>query len=205
MKTIQVKGTARTELGKNAIKQVRSAGNVPAVIYGHGEPSTVAVDYGSIKKALYSPDTYIVNLDIDGTTTQTVIREAQYHPVTDNILHVDFLKIVEGAKTEIELPIRLKGSSVGLLEGGKLVTLMRYLKVFGVPSELPEYVEVDITELGLGKTIRVGEIETSEKFEITSPTSSGVAMIEIPRAVRTGEEGGEELEEEGVEEETTEE
>lgn len=191
MKTIEVTGTARTSTGKNANKKVRAQDMVPAVVYGQGEPANVALDYQSIKKALYSPETYIVALNVDGNSSKTIIREAQYHPVTDNILHVDFLRITDEDQVEVALPIRLTGNAVGLLAGGKLVPLMRRLKVRGLPSELPDAVEVDITHLELGKTIRVGDLD-EENLEITANPSSGIAIIEIPRAVKTGEVEGEE-------------
>lgn len=185
MKTIEVTGTKREGLGKAANKKVRRDNKVPAIVYGHGQPEVVAVDYLSVQKAIYTPDTYIVNLNIDGSSSSVVIREAQFHPVNDNILHVDFLRVTESDEIEIELPIRLVGTSKGVLAGGKLMPLARRIKVRGVPSTLPEIVEVDITELDLGKTIRVSDV-VLPGINITSPASAGIAFIDIPRSVRTG-------------------
>lgn len=185
MKTIEVTGSKREGLGKAANKKVRRAEKVPAIVYGSGEPSVIEVDYLSIQKAIKSPDTYIVHLNIDGNTTQTIIRDAQFHPVTDNILHVDFLRISDGAAIEIELPVKLVGTSKGVLAGGKLLPLARRVKVKGLPASLPAIIEVDITDLDLGKTIRVSDINVPG-VTITSPAAAGVAYIDIPRSVRTG-------------------
>lgn len=202
MKTIEITGASRTGTGKAAVKKVRNSGNVPGTIYGQGEPQNVSVDYNAIKKALFTPETYIVNLDIEGNSSQTVIQEAQYHPVTDKILHVDFLRVTNEKPVEVKLPIKLVGTSKGVLAGGKLVPLLRKMKVRGLVSELPDAVEVDITELELGSTITVGTSGV-EGLDITSPASAGIAIIEIPRAVKqaAGEEGeGAEGEEEATEE-----
>ena len=177
MKTIEVTGTKREGLGKAANKKVRRAEKVPAIVYGSGEPSVIEVDYLSIQKAIKSPDTYIVHLNIDGNTTQTIIRDAQFHPVTDNILHVDFLRISEGAAIEIELPVKLVGTPKGVLAGGKLLPLARRVKVKGLPASLPAIIEVDITDLDLGKTIRVSDIDMPG-VTITSPAAAGVAYID---------------------------
>ncbi len=187
MKTIQLKGSVRTETGKAAMKKIRRAGLVPAVIYGQGEPAPVNVDYQALTKVLHSPETYVDELDIDGTVTNAVVREAQFHAVNDRVLHVDFLRVTETVPVEVELPIKLVGTSVGVLGGGRLVPMLRKMKVKGLFSNLPDRVEVDITKLEMGKTIRVGEVQI-EGINITSPASSGIAIIEIPRAVKQAEE-----------------
>ena len=199
MKTIELKGVKRPETGKNANKQVRAKDMVPAIIYGGTDPEQIALPYNDVAKALFTPNTYIVALDIDGNKTESIIREAQYHPVTDRILHVDFFRIPEGQSIEFTLPVKLVGTAIGVRNGGRLVPLTRRLKVRGIPADMPEFVEVDVTELVLGKTIRVSEIDSD--IDIISPPTAGVAAVEIPRAVRTGEVGGEEEEgEEAVEE-----
>jgi large subunit ribosomal protein L25 len=187
MKTIELKGVKRPETGKNAIKEVRANDMVPAVIYGGTDPEQIAIPYNDVAKALFTPNTYIVALDIDGQKTESIIREAQYHPVTDRILHVDFFRIPDGKPIEFTLPVKLVGTAVGVRAGGRLVPLTRNLKVRGIPSQMPDFVEVDISKLVLGRTIRVSEIDS--EIEIISPPTAGVAAVEIPRAVRTGEVG----------------
>ncbi|MFM2375951.1 MAG: hypothetical protein RLZZ165_1048 [Bacteroidota bacterium] len=187
MKTVELKGTKRVSTGKSAMKKIRRAGNIPAVIYGQGEPMAVEIDFMAITKVLHSPETYVVNLDLEGTTTQAVIREVQVHPVTDKIIHVDFLRVSDQEAVEVELPIKLSGTSKGVLSGGRLVPMLRKLKVRGLVSQLPDKVEIDISDLDLGKTIRVGEVSL-EGIKVTSPSSAGIAIIEIPRAVKQAEE-----------------
>lgn len=193
MKTIEIQGSTREGVGKSATKKVRSAGMVPGTVYGQGEPQNVAIGYNDIKKALYTPETFIVNLSVDGTATQSIIQEAQYHPVTDRILHVDFLRVSDAEPVEVRLPIRLVGTAQGVLAGGRMVPLMRRIKVRGIPSNLPEAVEINIEHLELGQTITVGQTNI-EGLEITSPSSAGIAVVDIPRAVRQAQnaEGGEE-------------
>jgi large subunit ribosomal protein L25 len=169
------------------MKKIRRSGLVPAVIYGQGEPSPVNVDFQALTKLLHSPETYVVSLDIDGKSTNAVVREAQFHSVNDRVLHVDFLRVTDSQPVEVELPIKLVGTSVGVLGGGRLVPMLRKMKVKGLVSNLPDKVEVDISTLEMGKTIRVGEVQI-EGINITSPASAGIAIIEIPRAVKQAEE-----------------
>lgn len=183
MKTIEIQGSVREGVGKSATKKVRNAGNVPATVYGLGDPKNIAIPYNDIKKALYSPETYIINLDVEGASTSTIIQEAQYHPMTDNIVHVDFLRISDEQPVEVKLPIKLVGNAKGVLSGGKLVALMRKIKVRGIPSQLPDRVEINISKLELGQTITVSQANV-EGLEITSPASAGIAVVDIPRAVR---------------------
>jgi large subunit ribosomal protein L25 len=187
MKTIELKGSARTETGKAAMKKIRRAGLVPAVIYGQGEPTSVSVDFQGLQKVLFSPDSFIVKLDIDGKNTDAIVRESQFHPVNDRVLHVDFLRVSDQEPVEVELPIKLVGTSVGVLGGGRLVPMLRKIKVKGMVANLPDRVDVDITALEMGKTIRVGEVSI-DGLNITSPASAGIAIIEIPRAVKQAEE-----------------
>jgi large subunit ribosomal protein L25 len=184
MKTIEVTGTKRVGLGKTANKKTRREDKVPATVYGHGNPENVSLDMQSVRKAIYTPEAYIVNLNIDGATVSTIIRETQFHPVTDNLLHVDFLRLDDAHEIEVDLPIRLVGTSKGVLAGGKLVPLLRRIKVKGLASKLPDAVEVDISNLDLGKTIRVNELPDSG-VTITSPGGAGIAIIDVPRAVKT--------------------
>lgn len=187
MKTVELKGSVRNVTGKAAMKKIRRAGHVPAVVYGQGEPAQIQVEYQALHKLLHSADSFLVNLDIDGTITSTIMREAQFNAVSDNVIHVDFLRVTESEAVEVELPIKLVGVSKGVLAGGRLVPMLRKLKVKGIASQLPDSVSIDISGLELGKTIRVGEVDLPG-LNITSPASSGVAIIEIPRAVKQAEE-----------------
>lgn len=183
MKSIDIKGVGRSNTGKAATKKVRNEGLVPGTIYGIKDPENISVGYNEISKAIYTPETFIVNLDIDGQVQPTVIREMQFHPVTDRILHLDFLRVDAESPVEVALPIKLVGVSKGVLAGGKLVPLSRRVKVRGIAADLPEFVEVDVTELELGSSVTIGNSGV-EGLNITSPASMGVALVDIPRAVR---------------------
>lgn len=201
MKTVELLTVARQGNGKGAAKQVRKEGQVPAVLYGQGEPVSLSVDYIQFEKIINTPDAYIVNLAIDGKESASIIREVQFHPVTDQVIHVDFLRVTDNEPVEVELPIVLTGTAKGVRNGGKLVPMLRRLKVKGVAKNLPDLIEVNVTTLGLGKTIKVRDIK-ADGVEITSSKDAGVAMVEIPRAVR---QAGDALSVDDDEEEATEE
>lgn len=192
MKTVEITGTPRVAVGKSDTKKVRNQGNVPCVMYREGkEASHFSASHKALVKVLYSPEVYIVKVEVDGKVYDTIIREAQFHPVTDKILHVDFLQVDDKAEIEFELPVTLVGTPKGVFEGGKLVAMMRRLKVRGIPLKQPDKVEVDVTELELGKTIRVEHVN-ADGLVITSPPQAGIARVEIPRALRGKDEEGEE-------------
>ena len=194
MKTKSIPAQPRADLSKAATKQLRRDGKVPAVMYGEGgEASTIVMDYADAKAVLFTSDTYIVQLDINGEVTEALVRESQYHPVTDRILHIDFLKVSPGKAVELVLPLKMVGAPVGVIQGGRLMPKLRKLKVKGIPSELPEYIEVDVTHLDLGMSVKVHELETG--LTITSNASSAIASVEIPRALRSAGAVGEEGEE----------
>lgn len=203
MKTTSIPVQPRADMSKAATKQLRRDGKVPAILYGENGSQSILVDYADAKKVLFTADTYIVQLDVDGKTKNTIVREAQYHPVTDKIMHIDFLEVVDGKAIEVVLPLRTVGTPKGVITGGRLMQKMRKLKVKGVPAELPEFIEVDVTKLALGQSIKVGDLKTG--LQITSGASAAIASVEIPRALRSagaGEEEDDEEGEEGGEEET---
>jgi large subunit ribosomal protein L25 len=202
MKTTQLKAQARADLGKRFTKQLRKSDQVPGVIYDNSAVTHIVLDQKELAKAVYTAETYIVQLDIEGTRQDAIIREIQFHPVTERMLHIDFLSIAGNREVDVMLPIHLVGTPVGVAKGGKLTVKLRKLKVKGVPSKLPDYVEVDVSGLGLGATIKVGDIK-NDVLTIMSPASTALASVEIPRSLRgTAAEAGAEEEEaagEGVE------
>lgn len=183
MKTIDITGTSRPDLGKSNSKKVRNSGNVPCVIYGESEPAHVQIDHQQLFKMFHSPDTYLVNLNADGKSTRCVVREVQWHPVHDLILHVDFLRVTDDKPVEVSLPVRITGTSPGVLAGGKLSLLTRRLKVSGLLKNIPEAVSIDISALELGGTIKVSDL-TIEGLTFTNPASLGIVSVNVPRAAR---------------------
>lgn len=183
MKTFEISGTVRTEQGKNAVKKIRTAGFVPCVLYGSGEPQNFKLDKIQLKKLLYNQDTFLVKLTIDGTSVDAVIREAQFHPVTDEMLHVDFQRVIDGSPVTLTLPLQLTGTASGVIAGGKLLPLIRKVKVRGEVKSLPDAVTVDISSLELGKTLKISEV-TFEGYQVLTPGQAGIAVVEVPRSLK---------------------
>ena len=183
MKTIQINATARNGYGKKVAKHLRKEGKVPCVVYGLGEHMDITVSEDELRKLIYTPHIYIVELNIDGKIYPTVLKDAQYHPVKDNVLHVDFLRINEEKPVEIEIPVVLDGLAEGVRAGGKMNLRMRKLKVKGIFTSIPERLHIDVTKLGLGKSIQVGEL-SFEGLELTNAKESVVCAVQLTRAAR---------------------
>lgn len=191
MKEINVKGTARTEIGKKAARAIRKAGGVPCNLYGEnknekGEPVALSftVTNEELRNLIYSPDIYCVNLDIDGKTCKAVLKEIQFHPVKDNVLHVDFYEITEDKPIIMEVPIKLNGLAEGVKAGGRLAASVRKLKVKAVYTSIPERLNIDVTKLGLGKTIKVGEL-SFEGLELVTSKEVVVCQVKMTRNARS--------------------
>lgn len=183
MKTTQLKAQARADMGKRFNKQLRKTDKVPGVIYDKSAVTHITLDDKELRKVVYTPETYIVQLDIEGTKQDAIIREIQFHPVTEKMLHIDFLSVEGGREVDVNLPVHLVGTPVGVAKGGKLTTKLRKVKVKGVPANLPDFVEVDVTKLELGATIKVGDIKNDTLTILSSP-SAALASVEIPRSLR---------------------
>ena len=165
MKSIEIKGSLRTDLGKKGTRELRKSNGVPCVLYGvkkgeNGLPEAThfSVTVDGLRKLVYTPNIYSVNLDIDGTVVTAIMKDIQFHPVTDAILHVDFLQVEETKPIVMEVPVQLEGLAEGVRAGGKLALQLRKLKVKALYTAIPERLVVDVTPLGLGKTIKVGEL-----------------------------------------------
>lgn len=183
MKTISVKAVKRDDFGKKAAKAVRREGLVPCVLCGNGATETFSVDPREIKPLIYTPNSYIVEFDIEGKKEQAVLREAQFHPVREEILHLDFYRIAEGKPVSIAIPVRLTGNAEGVKVGGKLALSARKLVVSALVENLPDEITVDVTELGVGKTIFVGDLEI-ENLKFITPASTAVCAVRVTRASR---------------------
>jgi large subunit ribosomal protein L25 len=187
MQTFDLKGTKREAGGKKAAKALRASGNVPCIVYGGENEITFSVAEGDFRNLIYTPNVYIVNLNIDGTVKTAILKDIQFHPVSDRILHVDFLEIFDNKPTTIAIPVKLVGNSEGVKAGGKLQLEMRKLNVKGLPANLPDNLEIDITNLGLGKTIQVGEL-AYENLEILNAKNAVVVAVKLTRAARAAAE-----------------
>ena len=183
MQTINLKAVARPDFGKAAAKAVRRQGMVPCSLCGNGETVSFSVDVKAVKPLIYTPNSYIVEFDFDGKTEKAVMREVQFHPVREEILHIDFYRIVEGKPVAIAIPVRLTGTAEGVKVGGKLALSARKLTVSGMLDKLPDEIVVDVTSLGVGKTIFVGDLEF-EGLKFLTPATAAVCAVRVTRASR---------------------
>ncbi len=158
MKTVQLSGSPRANVGKKDAKAVRNSGSVPCVLYGTGEQIYFSVRHIDIQKIVVSPDVFIIELEIDGTKKTGIIQELQMHPVKDTVQHVDFLELVENKPVTIGIPVKLVGRSRGVLNGGRLQQVFRRLKVQALPKDLPSEIEIDITPIRIGQSRRVSDV-----------------------------------------------
>ncbi len=188
MKSINVKGTARTATGKKATRDLRKNGGVPCNLYGENKNEngeSIAMSFATtqeeLRKLVYSPDIYSVNLTIDGKECKAVMKELQFHPVTDQLLHVDFYEITEEKPIVMEVPIQMTGLAEGVKAGGKLAASVRKLKVRAPYTAIPEKLIIDVTNLALGKTIKVGELSFEGLEMVTSP-SVVVCQVKMTRS-----------------------
>ncbi len=183
MKTLQIEAVKREEYGKKAAKAVRREGMIPCVLNGAGEAISFSVDAKAVKPLIYTPASYIVELTIEDKTYKAVMREVQFHPVREQILHIDFYQIQEGKPVAIAIPVRLTGNAEGVKVGGKLVLSARKLVVSAPVEILPDEITIDVTPLGVGKTIFVGDLEI-EGLKFITPATTAVCAVRVTRASR---------------------
>jgi len=188
MKSIEVKGSARqiaerSSVQSRALKEIRKNNGVPCVLYGGAENVHFTVTNEMLRNLVYTPDIYLVNLDIDGKKVKAILKDIQFHPVKDTILHVDFLEVVDGKPIVMEVPVQLEGLAEGVKAGGKMTLQMRKLKVKAMYDKVPEKLVVNVSHLGLGKTIKVGEL-SYDGLELLNAKDNVVCVVKLTRAAR---------------------
>lgn len=185
MKSYDLKGSLRSEesLGKKGVRAIRKSGSIPCVLYGGESNVNFQVDAADVRKLIYTPEIYFVNLTIDGKNYKAILKELQFHPVKDTCLHIDFLEIVDGKDIVMEVPVKLEGLAEGVRLGGKLSQELRKLKVKGNYQDIPEKLIVNVDNLGLGKTIQVGAL-SFDKLTILNNPINVVAAVKATRAAR---------------------
>ena len=182
MKSITLKASLRKETGKKSSKVIRVRESIPCVLYGGKENVNFYATESDFRHLIFTPNVYIVNIDIDGSSHNAIIKDLQFHPVTDKLLHADFYELSDKKAVAIEIPVKLNGSSIGVREGGKLVMDKRKVKVKGLPKDIPAEIDIDITELTIGKSIRAGEIVTGNKFELVVAKDTPIVSVRTTRA-----------------------
>ena len=185
MKTAQLSGSLRANVGKKDAKALRNEGLVPCVLYGQGEQTHFAVKRVPLEKLVFSPDVYQIELDIDGKKAKAIIRELQQHPTKDTVQHIDFLELNDAKEVRVKLPVRLSGSSRGVREGGKLMQVFRHMQCKGLPSALPEEINIDISPMRIGHSFRVSNIEIPG-VKILDPANAVVVAVKMARGAVKG-------------------
>lgn len=191
MKVSQLSGSLRANVGKKDATALRNAGLVPCVLYGQGTQTHFAIKDIAIQKLVFNPDVFQIELDIEGQKATAIIQELQQHPVTDKVVHVDFLQLDANKEVKVALPVRLTGSSRGVMAGGKLLQVYRRLKVVGLPKDLPEAIVIDITKLRIGQSVRVGDIDIPG-LKFTDAKSAVVVSVKMARGASKAAETEEE-------------
>jgi large subunit ribosomal protein L25 len=176
MKTVSLSGSLRENVGKKDAKKHRREGKVPCVIYGGEKQIHLAIEEKSFKKIIFTPEVYLVNIKVDGKEYLTILQDIQYHPVTDNILHADFLEIISGKPVTIAVPVKIEGVAPGVLQGGRLVKKLRKLKVSGLVESLPEFIMLNIDKLDIGNSIRVKDVVYKNLTFLDTPNAVIVAV-----------------------------
>ncbi|HTA27444.1 MAG TPA: 50S ribosomal protein L25 [Bacteroidia bacterium] len=180
MKTLSISGKTRAKTGtKDAIKS-RKNGDVPCVLYGGSENLNFSVNEKQFAKLLYTPDAYLVSLDIDGKQAKAIVQESQFHKISDKILHVDFMEAVPGKLLTVKIPVVTHGSPIGVKKGGKLQTKIRRLTVKGLVDDLPDHITIEVAHLELGESILIKEMK-NDKLKFLDPQNAAVVTVRTTR------------------------
>lgn len=185
MEIVKVEAQTRESFGKKHTKKVRKEGLVPAIIYGGENNTPISVTPKSVKSLVYTPDFKLTEISVNGETHKCILKDITFHPLSDEIVHIDFLRVIPGTPIKVEIPVDFKGKSPGVKEGGKLISQMRKVKVKTTPESLVDRVFVDISKLELGGSVRVRDIDFPEGIEVMTSTATPVAIVEVPRALKS--------------------
>ncbi|WP_066630433.1 50S ribosomal protein L25/general stress protein Ctc [Labilibacter marinus] len=189
MKKIELKGSKRTEIGKKATKELRKEDKVPGVLYGGEEVKHFVIEEKQLKALVYTPNVYIISLDIEGDKVEAILQDIQYHPVSDRILHLDLLQIADDKPVIIEIPVALNGFAEGVRAGGQLSLEQRKLRVKALPVNLPDTLDINIDHLKLGDSVQVGGL-AFDNIELLNAKNSVVAAVKLTRAARAAQGAG---------------
>ena len=184
MEIVSLSTTARTDVGRKGTKAVRNSGGIPAVLYGGGDVSHFSTNLKDVKPLVYTPDFKVAEIDIDGAKHKAILKDIQFHPVSDEIMHIDFLKLIDGVKVKVNIPVKYEGVSPGVKEGGKLISALRTVRVKTVPEKLVDKLIADISETQLGQAIRVKDLQVGEGIEVMTDPNIPVASVNVPRVLK---------------------
>lgn len=187
MKTIEIKAVSRDQFGKKSSNSLRAENNVPCVMYGGKENLHFYAHENTFRGLIYTPEVYLVNLIVDGKKYKAVMKDMQFHPVSDKLQHIDFIEVFEDKPVIMYIPIRITGESVGVKAGGKMKTKRRTLKVKGMINDLPEHLDIDITGLEIGQSVKIGDL-SYDKLEIIDNKRAMIVAVATSRLAMTPEE-----------------
>ena len=186
MNTIAISGSRRENVGKRDAKELRYEGKIPAVLYGGKEQLHFSVLATDLKDLIYTPDVNFVDIDVEGVKAQAIVQDVQVHPLTEKLLHIDFLQLDDKKPIIMQVPVKLTGTSPGVKTGGKLIQKLRRLGVKGFPKDIPQYVEVSLESLEVGKSVRVGDLKF-DKLSIVNSTEDTIVSVTMSRALKQAE------------------
>ena len=187
MKSVSISAEKRVDLGKKEAKALRAAGKVPCVVYGGENVQHFAATEIAFNNLVYTPNVYAVAIDIEGTTINALIKDIQFHPVTDRILHIDFVELIPGQAVNTLIPVIITGNAIGVMNGGKLHKALRKLSVRATPENLPDSITLDITEMKIGHKIYVRDLKTNN-FDVLTSGNAVVVAVKTARNVVEEEE-----------------
>ncbi len=186
MKSIAISGSPRENVGKRDAKELRYEGKVPAVLYGGKDQIHFAIDAPALKDLVYTAEVNFAEINVDGKTFSAIMQDIQIHPLTEKIVHIDFLQLFDDKQVTMDIPVKLTGTSPGVKEGGKLVQKLRKLKVKAFPKDMPQYVEVSLESLTVGKSVRVRDL-SAKGYLITNVKEDTVVSVIMSRALKQAE------------------
>lgn len=185
MDVIKIEAQEREANGKKGTRAVRAEGLIPAVIYGGDTTKNIAVTKRAVKPVVYTPDFNLAEIEVGGSAEKCIVKDIQFHPVTDEIVHIDFLRVIPNTPIKVEVPITFTGVSPGVKAGGKLIQSMRRVKIKTTPENMVDNLSVDIGTLELGDSVRVRDIASNSNIEIMIDGSVPIAIVEVPRALKS--------------------
>ena len=183
MKTVEIIGYKRANLGKAGSQKLRDEGLVPCVLYGGNEQIHFYSPMILFRELVYTNEAHFVHINIEGVEAQAIIQEVQFHPVSEVILHADFLRISEDRKIKMNIPVRLVGQAKGVAKGGTLVRKRAALKVYGFPKDMPDHIDVEVSDLDFHHAIKIGDMKI-DGLEFLDPKQATIAAVEVPRAAK---------------------
>ncbi|MCK9290295.1 MAG: 50S ribosomal protein L25 [Bacteroidales bacterium] len=201
MKTVSLSGSLRGNVGKKDAKSLRMEDKVPCVLYGGTEQIHFALHKNAFKSLLFTPETFVIEINLDGKVYKSILKDVQYHPVGDNVLHADFYEINDVLPVVVSLPVKLLGTAPGVIRGGRLSTKLSHLKVKGLIADMPDFIELSIAKLNIGQSIRVRNVEVPN-LKMLNDMNSVIVAVKAARVTAAVEDEEEEAEDKEAADET---